>query len=45
MTDESEGELRDSVQALKAAIEITMDCLHNPENPPPSLRICASLHR
>lgn len=45
MTDQLEGEFRDSVHGVKLAIDVTMGVLRNPDSPPPTLRIAASLHR
>lgn len=43
MTDE--GGLRDSVEGVKMAIDVTMNVLHNPDAPAPKFKIAASLHR
>lgn len=43
MTDE--GGLRDSVEGVKMAIDVTMNVLRNPDAPAPKFKIAASLHR
>lgn len=42
MTDE--GGLRDSVEGVKMAIDVTMNVLRNPDAPAPKFKIAASLH-
>jgi hypothetical protein len=43
MTDE--GGLRDNVDGVKMAIDVTMNVLRNPDTAAPKFKIAASLHR
>ncbi|CAE6422309.1 Presilphiperfolan-8-beta-ol synthase Short=PSPS [Rhizoctonia solani AG-1 IB] len=42
MTDE--GGLRDSIERVKQAIDVTMNVLRNPDGPQPKFKIAATLH-
>jgi hypothetical protein len=43
MTDE--GGLRDRVDGVKLAVDVTMNVLRNPDSPPPKFKIAASLQQ
>lgn len=43
MTDE--GGLRDSIERVKLAVDVTMNVLRNPDSPQPKFKIAATLQR